>query len=148
MKNCRNRLLATLAIALLAIGAGVSQTVAQGISEKGTFTLPYEVRWNNVVLAPGDYTFTMRSTVSPALMTLSGPDRSFFLAALTVAEKNTNRHSALTIESRGGERFVQELYLANSGLHFGYWVPKIAKSERQLAQGPATTEHVLVSIGK
>jgi hypothetical protein len=148
MKSYRNRLLATFAIAFLAIGAGVTQTVAQGISAKGAFTLPYEVRWGNVVLAPGDYTFTMKSTVAPAIMTLSGPDRSIFVPALTVEGKNTNQHSALTIESRGGERFVRELYLADGGLHFQYSVPKIAKSERQLAQGPATTEHVLVSIGK
>ena len=148
MKIHRNRLLATLAIALLAIGVGVSQTVAQGVAEKGSFTLPYKVRWNNVEIPAGDYTFTMQSTALPATMTLSGPDGRIFLHAMIVDEKNTNEHSALTIDSRGGQRFVQELYLADSGQHFRYWPPKIAKSERQLAQGPATTEHVLVSIGK
>jgi len=148
MKSYRNRLLATLAIALLAISAGVSRTVAQSISERGSFTLPYEVRWNDAVLPAGEYTFTMHTIMSSPVMTLDTPKVSTFLRPMIVDEKNTNQHSALTIESRGGERFVQELYLADSGRHFRFWPPKTSKSEPQLAQGPATTERVLVSIGK
>jgi hypothetical protein len=106
------------------------------------------VRWNSAVLPAGDYTFLLESTASPARMTLTGPHGSIFLRAMVVDEENTNQRSALIIESRGGDPFVQELYLAASGRHFLYWPPKIAKSERQLAQGPATTVHVLVSTGK
>jgi hypothetical protein len=148
MKSYRNRLLVTVAMTLLVIGVGATQTVAQGNSTKGSFTLPYEVRWNNTVLPAGDYTFSMPSTASPDLMALSGPHGSILLRAMVVEGENTNPHSTLTIESRGGDRFVHELYLANSGLHFRYWRPKIAKSERQLAQGPATTEHIHVSTGR
>jgi len=149
MKSYRNRLLATVAGTLLAIGVSGTQTVAQHVSETGSFKLPYEVRWNSAVLPAGDYTYSMESIPSPAMMTLSGPEGRIFLRAMvTDDKKKSNQHSNLTIESRGGDRFVHELYLADSGRHFLYWPPKIAKSERQLAQGPATTEHILVATGR
>jgi hypothetical protein len=148
MKSYRNLLLVTVAGALLAIGVSGTQAVAQSIAASGRFTLPYEVRWNSAVLPAGDYTYSMLSTASPAPMILSGPEGRIFLRAMMVEEKNTNQHSTLTIESRGRDRFVQELYLADSGRHFVYWLPKVAKSERQLAQGPATTAHIHVSTGR
>ncbi len=148
MKINRNRLLGIVAIGLIAAGAGVSQTVAQGISEKGTFTLPCEVRWSSAVLPAGDYTFTMESTALNAPMILSGPNGSIFIQTMALSDSRTNQHSALTIERRFGTSFVKELYLSDRGRHFLYWEPKVPNNERLLAQEPASTKVVLVSIGK
>ena len=49
MKINRNRVLGIVAIGLIAMSAGVSQTVAQRVAERGSFTLPFEVRWNSAV---------------------------------------------------------------------------------------------------
>jgi hypothetical protein len=38
--------------------------------------------------------------------------------------------------------------LAELGLELRYQVPSIPKNERQLAQGPASTEHVLIAMAK
>ena len=54
----------------------------------------------------------------------------------------------LTIESRNGAHFVHAMYLADLGLELRYRVPSIPKNERQLAQGPASIEHVLIATGK
>jgi hypothetical protein len=148
MKTHRNRLLAIAVIGLVAIGTCVSRTAAQGSSERGSFTLPYEVRWQGVLLPAGDYTFSLKSAASPAMVTVQGPNGGAFILATALDEKKTDQHSSLTIEGRGSTRFVREMYLADLGLHIRYSIPKIPKNEKELAQGPATTEHVLVSIGK
>jgi hypothetical protein len=148
MKISRNRLLGIVAIGLLVIGVGVSQAVAQNAAEIGSFTLPFEVRWNSAVLPAGDYTFTMDSTGLTGTMNLRGPNGAIFLHTMALSDKDTNQQSALSIESRGNTRFVKELYLSDRGRHFLYWPPKVQDNERVLARGPVSVEHVSVSIGK
>jgi hypothetical protein len=147
MKNQRNRLLAFLAIGLVALGTGASRTVAQS-GFRGSFTLPYEVRWNNTLLPAGDYTFRMESTSLPARMVLAGPKGTIMINALTVFDHKTNQHSALTVERRAGMRYVHELYLADYGRHISYWAPKLPSNEKLLAQAGSATEHISVSTGK
>jgi hypothetical protein len=147
MKIRRNWLLAGVAIGLVAFGIGASRTVAQ-VAFRGSFTLPYEVHWNNSVLPAGDYTFTLQSTRWPARMILQGPNGSTFIQAMAISDHNTSQHSTLTVQRRGGARFVRDLYLADYGRSLSYWEPKVPTNEKLLSQGPTTTEHVLISTGK
>jgi hypothetical protein len=147
MKINRNRLLAVVAIGLLTVSVGVSQAVAQHAAESGSFTLPFEVRWNSMVLPAGDYTFTMDSAGLNGNMNLRGPNGAIFLHTMALSDKDTNQRSALSIESRGNTRFVKELYLSDCGRHFFYWPPKSQDNDKVLAQGPVSIEHISVSIG-
>jgi len=148
MKINRNRFLGIVAIGLLAMSAGVSQTVAQRVAERGSFTLPFEVRWNSAVLPAGDYTFTMDSTGLNGTMNLQGPNGTIFLHTMALSDQETNQRSALSIEGRGNTRFVKELYLSDRGRHFLYWPPKIQDNEKLLARGPVSIDRISVSIGK
>lgn len=48
---------------------------------KGTFTLPYEVRWGMALLPAGQYTIVVDSSHSPALVsTASGSGRAYVMA--------------------------------------------------------------------
>ena len=148
MKTHRNRFLAIAVVGLVAIGAFVSRAAAQSSSARGSFTLPYEVNWKGVVLPAGDYTFSLESRALPAMVNVRGPNGGAFIMATVLYNKKTDERSSLTIEERGSTRFVRELYLAELDLRIGYSIPKIPNSEKELAQGPLTREHVLVSIGK
>jgi len=148
MKINRNRLLGVVAIGLLTMSAGASETVAQRIAERGSFTLPFEVRWNSAVLPAGDYTFTMDSTGLNGTMNLQGPNGTIFLRTMALSDQDTNQRSALSIEGRGNTRFVKELYLSDHGRHFQYWPPKIQDNEKLLARGPVSIERISVSTGK
>jgi hypothetical protein len=148
MKTHRNRFLAVAVIGLVAIGIFVSRTAAQSSSARGSFTLPYEVNWKGVVLPAGDYTFSLESRALPAMVTVRGPNGGAFIMATVLDNRKTDQDSSLTIEERGSTRFVRELYLADLDLHIGYSIPKIPRGEKELAQGPATIEHVRVSIGQ
>jgi hypothetical protein len=147
MKSLRNRILAIAAVGLAAVCANSSPAPAQSSSAGGRFTLPYEVNWKDVVLPAGDYTFSLKTLMSPAIVQVRGPNDGAFIMATAMDEKKTDQQSSLTIESRGSTRFVREMYLADFGLHIHYAMPKIPKNEKELAQGPVTTEHVLVSMG-
>lgn len=146
MKNQRNRISAILALALVAFGISASLAMGQ-TAARGSFTLPFEVRWNSAVLPAGDYTFNMRSTAFPAQMILEGPNGRIFILGMVVSDEETGQGSSLTVNRRGGTRFVKDLYLANSGKRISYWEPKPPKDEL-LAQGPTTTEAIRVSIGR
>jgi hypothetical protein len=139
------RMFAAAAIAAIAIAASATPASAQNAFQ-GSFTLPSDVRWQGAMLPAGDYTFTMQSAGIPAKIIVRGPNHSvaFVLTAAT-SKRVTGQGSCLLIERRGGSGFVRELYLADSGLHLRYAVPKIPKNEQQLAQGPVTTEQVLVA---
>jgi hypothetical protein len=148
MKTHRNRFLAMAVIGLVAIGTFVSQAAAQSNVSSGSFTLPYQVNWQGVVLPAGDYTFSLKSRALPILLDVRGPNGRAYIMATVRDQNKADQRSSLTIEGRGGTRFVREMYLADIDLRICYSIPKVPKSEKELAQGPATTEHVAVSIGR
>jgi hypothetical protein len=148
MKTHRNRFLAMAVIGLVAIGTFVSQAAAQSNVSSGSFTLPYQVNWQGVVLPAGDYTFSLKSRALPTLLDVRGPNGRAYIMATVLDQNKADQRSSLTIEGRGGTRFVREMYLADIDLRICYSIPKVPKSEKELAQGPATTEHVAVSIGR
>jgi hypothetical protein len=146
MKTQLSRICAIAAVGLFAVCASPRPASAQSV--QGSFTLSHEIRWQNANLPAGDYTFSMESVARPIKMILRGPSGSVFELSSATSERKTDEPSSLTLERRGGTSFVRELYLADLGLHIRYGVPKIPKNEKELAQGPASTEQVLVAMAK
>src|ERR1700730_13302052 len=144
MKSFQNRILAIAGVGLFAICASAIPSAAQSVCG-GNFTLSHEVRWQGATLPAGDYTFSMKSIEAPSRITLRGPNGVAFVAALVADRDNSSDRSVMTIEQRGGMSVVRELYLAPIGLRLRYAVPKHLK-DQELAQGPATTEQVLVAM--
>ncbi len=139
MKAYRKHMLTIAAVALAAIGAYPSPAAAQAAAE-GKFTLPYEVKWQDVVLPAGDYTFTLASADRPARLIIRGPRGPMFVVAITTNERNTKGKSALTVERHDG------LYVAFLVRTLLFRVPKISKEEE--ARGPVTSEEVLVALAR
>jgi hypothetical protein len=95
-------------------------------------------------LPAGDYTFDMKSLSTPSRIIVKGPDGSHFIAAL-VADEKPGEDSMLVVENRATGSFVKELRLSSIGRTLRYAVPKAPK-DVELAQGPATTEQILVAV--
>ena len=146
MKSIRNRVLAIVAIGLATVSISAIPAAAQS-AYKGSFTLPNDVRWQGKTLPAGDYTFSMKSAASPAIVELDGPNGGAFIAALTVDKAAAGDHSFMTLERRGGSSVVRDLYLAEIGIRVHYSVPKPDK-DQQLAKGPLTTEQVLIASAR
>jgi hypothetical protein len=147
MKVQISRIFAIAALGLFALCASASPASGQNVAQ-GSFTLPHEVRWQNATLPAGDYIFTLASAGRPNKMVVTGPNGSVFELSKANSGGVAGRPSCLTLERRGGTSFVRELYLADLGMGLRYDVPEIPSDERQLAQGPASTEQVLVAVAK
>jgi hypothetical protein len=144
MTSFRNRMLMMAAVALVVVCVSAGLASAQSVA-KGSFTLASEVRWQGATLPAGDYTFRMDSVASPVRIRLQGPSGGAFIVATVSDDCDGGKQSLLTIEHRGGRSFVSEMYLASIGQRLKYAVPKAPK-EVQLAQGPVTTEKILIAM--
>jgi hypothetical protein len=139
----QNRIAVIAAFALAAVCATAVPASAQN-AYQGSFTLSHQVRWQNATLPAGDYTFELRSLSTPSQMIVHGPNGSSFIAAI-VSDEKVSPTSMLIIETRRAGSFVSELRLAQAGRTLRYSVPKAPK-DVELAQGPATTEQILVAV--
>lgn len=149
MKSNFNRILAITAMALIAVCASATSAFAQNQNAfTGSFTLPNDVSWANVKLPAGDYTLVLRSSSLPARTSVQGPNGSVFILTSVTDKRVSGESNIMTVERRGNTRFVRDLYLAGLGVHLRYFAPKLPKSDRQLAQGPASTEQVLIAMAK
>jgi hypothetical protein len=147
MKSNFSRTLTIVAIGLIALCASAIPASAQNAFQ-GNFTLPNDVRWGNAKLPAGDYTFSMQSAAVPAQIIVQGPNGGAFILTSATDVRDSGESSNLTIVRRGATRFVREMYLADLGLHLRYSAPSLPKNERQLVQGPASTEQVLIAMAK
>jgi hypothetical protein len=147
MRSFQNRILAMIGSGLFAVCAFAGSTPAQN-KVSGSFTLSHEVRWQNANLPAGDYTFSLASTSRMSPMIVTGPNGSIFELAAVISERRANKPSVLVLQRFAGTSFVREMYLDEIGLQLDYNVPKIPKNDKLLAQGPVSTEQILISIGK
>ena len=145
MKTNFVRVFTALAVGLIAVCASATPAAAQDAA-KGSFTLPNDVRWQNASLAAGDYTFTLKSRAMPNQIIIRGENGAAMVMTSVTSERPAGEQSFLIVEHRGGSRFVRELYLAPIGVHLRYRVPEAPKNERELAQGPAVTEQILIAM--
>jgi hypothetical protein len=74
------------------------------------------------------------------------PSRRYASSGPTIDSEQSKESSKLKIEHRDGTDYVQDLYLAQLGLHVRYAVPKPSKSEHMLAKRQASQDRVTVAI--
>lgn len=143
MKSLPHRILVILALASSAVFLCAIPVTAQ-TAYQGSFTLPHEVRWQNIILPAGAYTFKMKSVAAPSLLIIKGKTGSYFITAV-VADDQVSQDSALILESRGGRSAVRAFRMAGLNRTLRYRVPK-APEDAEVAQLPATRESILVAV--
>lgn len=147
MKSLRTRMLAIAGFGLLGISACANQAGAQNVVN-GSFTLSHEIHWQGATLPAGDYTFSTSSRSGKEPMLVRGPKGAVFQLPGSVSHDWSDKPSVLILERRGFDSCVRELDLNDIGLQIQYSVPNLPKHNRELAQGPATTERVLIAMAK
>jgi hypothetical protein len=146
MKTNLIRMFTAVVVGLIAVCGSVTPVAAQS-AFRGKFTLPQEVNWQGAKLPAGEYTFSLNSTSLPSQIIVRGPHGSaIILTSATNKGEVSQEASNLTIERRMGVSYIRDMYLAPLGVEFHYAVPQGSKNERELAQGPTSTEQVLVAI--
>ena len=139
--NFKRRCALTLAcmtlIALTAVGAS-AETI-----QKGTFTLPAQTYWNDVLLQPGEYTFSLDRGISGAeLVSLRSEG---FTATLVVpaGAGETSGHDCLKLDDVNGTYVIREL---DAGRSYRFGVSKAVRNLPLRGANPQPTTVPISSV--
>ena len=105
---------------------GLLSAAASAQTARGSFTLPHEVRWQNVTVPAGEYRFSIDEKGPSQLMTLSqldGAHTSLMLLVNSTAPTRSGSLDRLVLVSREGKTFVQSMELPYYGLTLNFKVP-------------------------
>ncbi|MGH9397598.1 MAG: hypothetical protein ACRD18_12195 [Terriglobia bacterium] len=113
-------------VLLLAAGSGRAE------SPGGKFTLPFEVHWGVAVLPPGDYSFTVVSSLGTShYLDVRGKKNSAYIFPAETETGTDTGPSHLTTVTIGGNHFIEQMVLKEANTTFKFRLPKAAKSEAQ-----------------
>lgn len=138
--NRTSTLIRVVFLALAATVASVGLLSAQ--DAKGTFTLPFEVRWGTAVLPAGDYSFKIDNT--DYTVTIRGENQAAMVLSLARSIDNHAGSNALIIARHGKRGTVRALRLAEQNVVFTYPAPK--GEPRTLAQAPELLQRIPVFV--
>ena len=120
----------TLGVSALFSGLAFAQSAA------GSFTLLHEVYWQNAVVPPGTYRFSVEERGGPSqlltLRKLDGNYRSFIIFANDVKQSRAADPDRLVLVSRSGKSFVRALELPEFETTLYFAVPQ-ETAEKELA---------------
>ncbi len=87
----------------------------------GTFTLPFEARWGNTVLPPGDYTFRVQPGVRLQPSVTVYREGKFMLTMLPLRPTSSceSEQKSLILAGSGLKPAVYVLHLGNEVFYFG-----------------------------
>jgi hypothetical protein len=117
--------------------AGVAQAAP---AYRGKFTLPYTVRWGNIVVPAGDYRFGFEDVGPHAFVVIEDAKNRRFLGMVTATSVGDVRsENALLIADEGGHLVVRSLCLGELGLEFNYGSSRSHRAkEMEMGEAHAT----------
>jgi hypothetical protein len=110
-------------------------SLASAQDEGGTFTLPHEVHWQNVVVPAGDYKFSLDPRGPSEMLTLTkttGKPASFMLLATDVDTISGSEPGRLVILSKFGTSYVSAMDLPQFEVTLHFAAP--ANSGKEIAE--------------
>ena len=119
MKLMKLKQLYKLALVPLALCLSAGMGKAQN-AYQGKFILPFEARWQNVVLPAGHYTLSMHSATAPYTMFVRGEGKSVILLGVSGNERAVSEKSELTLVKLGDGYVVRSLDAGQIGLDIHY----------------------------
>jgi hypothetical protein len=147
MNTNRNLKLVKLAV-LAMLTACMGASLANAKTVQGSFTLPFEVRWGQAVLPPGNYSFTLNSSAGSvaSAVIVRGEDDATSIILSPMHDSCFSGKSALIVEREGEGGTVRSLRLVEAGLVINYPAPK---AKRQvLAQAPKLIQSLPVLMAQ
>ena len=127
-------LVALCAVTLFSI-AGQAQTT------RGNFKLPVETRWGNMVLAPGEYEFTINNALAGKILTVRSVETGWsgMVMSADASDLGSDKETKLLLTKSETGVYVRALCLGDSGVMLNYGTPKSGKMTRLSPPQPAGT---------
>jgi hypothetical protein len=105
----------------------IQPTLAAAEEARGVFTLSQEVHWQNAVLGPGDYAFSLKGAGRPTFLMIRGINGTDTDAMLLISEVRPGTSTGtgkLISVPRGGQRFVSSMELPECDIALYFTVPR------------------------
>ena len=146
MKALRNGMLTIAALAVAGICASTANAQAKAA---GSFTLPFQAKWGNAVLPPGDYTFSVQSANAASgtayLVTLAPKGRrGETITSVQDLGARTGEKNMLVAVRSGGSYRITSLHLPIAKLVVNFAVPKDERT--RIAAAPQLIESVPILV--
>ena len=108
----------------------IQPTLASAEDAHGKFTLSHEVHWQNVVLRPGEYTFSVKSVGPSEFLVVQGVGTGTD-AMMMVNDVDSIKSDAskLVLVSRDGHSFVSTMALPEYDMTLHFAVPSESASK-------------------
>ncbi len=102
-------------------------TLAAAEEAQGKFILSHEVHWQNCILGPGEYAFSIKTEGASEFLVLRGINGTGANAMMMVNDVESPKadevSSMLTLVSRNGESFVSTMALPEYDMTLRFAVP-------------------------
>jgi len=145
MMEKRSRMLVKLSVALAVATCLLSGTANAQPIMKGTFTLPYDVRWGGTLVPAGQYKIVIDSAYRPALVSTFAGNGQAYVMPQFVNQATRGAATALVVTQGETERTVRALNWREGNRSFVY--KPFTKAERKsLAQ--SRTEMVPIRMAQ
>lgn len=136
-------------VAVLALfAASVFTTLASAESVHGNFKLTSEAHWGRLLLAPGEYEFTMSKDTSGYMVTVRSSETGWsgMVLAEALSDAQSSEGTKLVLAKSEEGVFVRQLCLGDSGIALDYAASKSVKFIR-LAKAPVTNTTLASASG-
>jgi hypothetical protein len=119
-----------LAVAIALVPAAIPANAPQ--LYKGTFTVPFETKWGNTVMEPGQYTITVEQALGQKLVRVHGPGELAMFGTPSSIEPDDD-NGKLTFVSINGLYTLKAFSAGTTGQSFIFAVPKAKGDHAQFA---------------
>jgi len=147
MKTHGNVLLAVAAFVLAGILAGTANA-QQAIAKDARFTLPFSATWEETVLPPGDYTFSV-SQLSGGRgveyrVAFAGEGRRKTIVVVSRPGDRVAERAMLVVVCRGQACSIRALHLPSADLVLTF--PESREKRELVAKAPETRQSVPIQV--
>ena len=126
--------------AVLLVLCTVSLLPAMGSAETahGKFKLPTETRWGQLLLAPGEYEFTISDDAAAMIVTVRSKDSgcSGMIMPEGISDPLSVEGASLMLAQSGDGAYVRSLALGEFGMTLNFRAPKAGKLTRLMQPQP------------
>src|SRR5438045_1431436 len=119
---------------------GLFSIAGQAQATRGSFKLPVEAHWGKMVLAPGEYEFTISDGLSGKMLTVRSKATGWsgMVMSTDASDLGSDKQTKLLLTKSESGVYVRALCLGNSGVMLNYGIPKLGKMTRLAPPQSAT----------
>lgn len=117
---------------------GMLSAIGNAETVHGKFKLPTETRWGKLLLAPGEYEFTITTEPTGTMVTICSKDSGWsgMVMPKGVSDPVSSEGSNLTLAQSDGGAYVSSLALGDLGMTLNFGAPKAGKVTRLVPPQP------------